>query len=192
MAANQRGTKSGSGVSADTLRTVAAGMLPFYKAIAGSQAFAAKWSRAVVKADLKNMHKLLSFVAPYAARQGYGTNSIGYFISFVLPKPDGDYSNGTTIPPGTVQFTFQTHIHRQIAKAVIPFYRELAYNKPFAAALSRAISGNDGRAVSAMIRSLVRSTALKSVTIEQSGVALLFKYRSSKFYYRNLLFREFG
>ncbi|RKP46275.1 hypothetical protein D7Z26_24655 [Cohnella endophytica] len=46
------------------------------------------------------------------------------------------------------------------------------------------------KAVSRMIRSCVRTPALKSVSIEGSGFALLFKYPFGKYPYRNLLIRE--
>ncbi|MGG4221382.1 hypothetical protein ABEW32_24545 [Paenibacillus jamilae] len=176
---------------AKTLRKISAAMLPFYKAIATRRAFAAQWSRAVVQGNLDRMKSLLCSVAPFAAKQGLGTNGIGYFISFLTEPPMLYYTNGTTIPPGTVQFTFEPKVHRAIAKAVFPLYRELARNECFASALAKAINRQDQRAVQVMIRSLIPSSALKSVDIEDHGFALLFKYPFSKYPYRNLLFQEF-
>ncbi|MEJ3717950.1 hypothetical protein WGM54_08020 [Paenibacillus polymyxa] len=176
---------------AETLRKISAAMLPFYKAIATQRAFAVQWSRAVVQGNLDRMKSLLCSVAPFAAKQGLGTNGIGYFVSFLAQPPMLYYTNGTTIPPGTVQFTFEPKVHRAIAKAVFPLYRELARNECFASALAKAINRQDQRAVYVMIRSLIPSSALKSVDIEDGGFALLFKYPFSKYPYRNLLFREF-
>ncbi|MEE4568488.1 hypothetical protein V2U94_12740 [Paenibacillus polymyxa] len=176
---------------AETLRKISAAMLPFYKAIATQRAFAVQWSRAVVQGNLDRMKSLLCSVAPFAAKQGLGTNGIGYFVSFLAQPPMLYYTNGTTIPPGTVQFTFEPKVHRAIAKAVFPLYRELARNECFASALAKAINRQDQRAVHVMIRSLIPSSALKSVDIEDDGFALLFKYPFSKYPYRNLLFREF-
>ncbi|WP_051503452.1 hypothetical protein [Paenibacillus forsythiae] len=172
------------------LTKVARGMLPFYRAIAGSRSYASAWSRAVVGADLGLMSTLLKLAAPEAARQGYGTNAIGYFITFTFPPPFALYTNGTTIPPGLVQFTFSTAVHRRIARAVLPLYRELSANRNFSAALARGIRRNDRKAVMRMVLGLVHTRALRSVTIEESGVALLFKYSGSPYPYRNLLFRE--
>lgn len=67
---------------AETLRKISAAMLPFYKAIATRRAFAVQWSRAVVQGNLDRMKSLLCSVAPFAAKQGLGTNGIGYFVSF--------------------------------------------------------------------------------------------------------------
>ncbi|ADM71296.1 hypothetical protein GMA19_03490 [Paenibacillus polymyxa E681] len=179
-------------LNANTLRIISTAMLPFYKAIATRRAFAVQWSRAVVQGNLDRMKSLLCSVAPFAAKQGLGTNGIGYFISFLAQPPMLYYTNGTTIPPGTVQFTFEPRVHRAIAKAVFPLYRELARNPCFASALAKAINRQDQRAVHVMIRSLIPSSALKSVQIEDDGFALLFKYPFSKYPYRNLLFREFN
>ncbi|NEU28870.1 hypothetical protein [Paenibacillus ottowii] len=176
---------------AKTLQKISAAMLPFYKAIAIRRTFAIQWSRAVVQGNLDRMKSLLCSVAPFAAKQGLGTNGIGYFISFFTQPPMLYYTNGTTIPPGTVQFTFEPKVHRAIAKAVFPLYRELARNQSFASALAKAINRQDQRAVHVMIRSLIPSSALKSVHIEDDGFALLFKYPFSKYPYRHLLFREF-
>ncbi|ADO57937.1 hypothetical protein [Paenibacillus polymyxa] len=191
-----RGTARRKGSShqrlhAETLRKISAVMLPFYKAIATQRAFAVQWSRAVVQGNLDRMKSLLCSVAPFAAKQGLGTNGIGYFVSFLAQPPMLYYTNGTTIPPGTVQFTFEPKVHRALAKTVFPLYRELARNECFASALAKAINRQDQRAVHVMIRSLIPSSALKSVDIEDGGFALLFKYPFSKYPYRNLLFREF-
>ncbi|MFD1907212.1 hypothetical protein ACFSQ7_29370 [Paenibacillus rhizoplanae] len=65
-------------------------------------------------------------------------------------------------------------------------YRELAVNRSFAEAMAAAIRRKDTRAVRIMVRRLVKTKSLKSVTIEESGIALLFKTRFSKYPYRNL------
>lgn len=69
-------------VTGSILRKVAAAMLPFYRKIAGSGSFAAKWSSAIVNADLSLMGKLLAKIPTLASVENYGTNGIGYFISF--------------------------------------------------------------------------------------------------------------
>lgn len=177
-------------VTAHVLRRVAAAMLPFYRRIAGSRSYAREWTTAVVTADLDLMRRLLSSIPSLAGVDNYGTNGIGYFISFPFPLPVGFYTNGTTIPPGMARFTFNTDAHRCIARAVIPLYRELAVNRHFAECMAAAIRRRDTRTVRAMVRSLVKTNALKSVTIEENGLALLFRTRFSKYPYRNLLFQE--
>ncbi|ASR46447.1 hypothetical protein B4V02_07035 [Paenibacillus kribbensis] len=178
-------------LKADTLRKISVAMLPFYKAIATRRGFAVQWSQAVAQGNLDRMKSLLCSVAPFAAKQGLGTNGIGYFITFLAQPPMLYYTNGTTIPPGTVQFTFEPRVHRAIAKAVFPLYRELAHNRCFTSALAKAINRQDQRAVTVMIRSLISFSALKSIQIEDDGFALLFKYPFSMYPYRNLLLREF-
>ncbi|MFD2877644.1 hypothetical protein ACFTAO_19195 [Paenibacillus rhizoplanae] len=121
------------------------------------------------------MGSLLHSIPALADAENYGTNGIGYFISFPFPLPVAFYTNGTTIPPGTAQFTFNTDAHRCIARSIIPLYRELAVNRSFAEAMAAAIRRKDTRAVRIMVRRLVKTKSLKSVTIEESGIALLFK-----------------
>ncbi|WP_305954242.1 hypothetical protein [Paenibacillus sp. FSL R7-0273] len=177
-------------VTARILRQTAKAMLPFYRKIAGNRTFAEQWSAAVVNADLSLMGSLLSRIPTLAGVENYGTNGIGYFISFLYPLPFAFYTNGTTIPPGTVQFTFNTRVHRTVALAVIPFYRKLSSSSSYAAALAAAINRNDTAGVNTMIRGLIKTKALQTVSIEDLGVALRFKTRYSKYPYRNLLFQE--
>ncbi|WNS45649.1 hypothetical protein [Paenibacillus sp. MMS20-IR301] len=188
--AKVRPKQTGQLVTGRVLRRVAASMLPFYRKIAGDRRFAAEWTTAVISADLDLMGRLLATIPALAGAENYGTNGIGYFISFPFPLPVAFYTNGTTIPPGTVQFTFNTNAHRSIAKSVIPLYRELAVSSRFAESLAAAIRRKNSRAVTAMIRSRVTADSLKSVTIEENGVALLFRTRFSKYPYRNLFFQE--
>lgn len=177
-------------VTARVLRQVAKAMLPFYRKIAGNRSFAGQWSTAVITADLSLMGRLLSSIPTLAGAENYGTNGIGYFISFPFPLPVAFYTNGTTIPPGTVQFTFSTRAHRAVALAVLPFYRKLASSRCYAEALAAAINRNHAKTVNALVRRLIKTKSLKSVTVEEHGVALLFKPAFSKYPYRNLLFQE--
>lgn len=177
-------------VTAHVLRQVAAAMLPFYRRIAASRSYAREWTTAVVTADLDLMRRLLSSVPSLADADNYGTNGIGYFISFPFPLPVAFYTNGTTIPPGMARYTFNTNAHRCIARAVIPLYRELARSRKFAESLAAAIRRRDTRTARTMVRSLVKTSSLRSVTIEENGLALLFRTRFSKYPYRNLLFQE--
>ncbi|OUM88450.1 MAG: hypothetical protein BAA01_01100 [Bacillus thermozeamaize] len=135
------------------------------------------------------MEKLLRLVSPLAAKQGMGSNGIGYFVSFPFPSPIDNYANGITIPPGSVLF-FETPVHRSIARSILPFYLKLAKNTSFARHLALAIQKGKTAAVHQLIRPLVRTAVLETITIEDDGVALLFAYPFSKFKYRNLLFRD--
>ena len=177
-------------VTARVLRQVAKAMLPFYRKIAGKRSFAEQWSTAVVTADLSLMGSLLASIPALAGVENYGTNGIGYFISFPFPQPVDYYTNGTTIPPGSVQFTFSTPAHRAVALAVLPFYRRLATSLSYAEELAAAINRNHIKSVNAIVRRTIKATSLKSITIEEHGVALLFKTRFSKYPYRNLQFQE--
>lgn len=176
-------------VIANILISMSRAMLPFYKAIAHNPKYAARWSKAVKSADLAQMQKMLRLVSPSAGKE-LGSNGIGYFISFSLPQSNVNFTNGTTIPPGSVQFLFETRVHRSIARSVLPLYRKMATDRSFALALAKSICQRDTKAVNRMIRLHVSSPALKSVSIENSGYALLFDYKFSKYQYRNLLFRE--
>lgn len=176
-------------ITAGVLSKVAKAMLPFYRTVSTSRPFAESWTSAVVRADLDSMVQLLRMTSPAAARQGLGTNGIGYFVDFAVPLPLAVYSNGTTIPPGLAQFTFSTKVHRRIAGAVIPLYRQLAYNRNFASALGAAINRGDRKAAEIMVRGLIPARSLRSVALEESGIALTFRYSGSAYPYRNLLFR---
>jgi len=170
------------------LQRIARQMLPFYTAVACNRKYAVAWSRAVVSADLDAMTKLLRKVSPMLGKQGMGTNAIGYFISFMIHK--SSYSNGVTIPPGTVQFKFETNVHRAMTGALLPLYRKLAYQRSFAERLARAIRSHNEPLAIALIRSTVRSAALKSVYLDDTGFTLIFKFPFSKYRYQNLLFLE--
>ncbi|MBP2000250.1 hypothetical protein J2Z69_001269 [Paenibacillus shirakamiensis] len=176
-----------SEITASVLQKIAIALLPFYRAIAFNRRFAQQWSEAVVSANLDQLRLLLASVAPFASRQGLGTNGIGYFISLEVGTFGDSYTNGVTIPPGSVQFYFPARIHRLVARDVLPLYTTLAVNQEYARALARAIRQHNQRLVHNLIRSRVRTRALQSVTIEEGGFALQFKYPSSKYVFRNLL-----
>ncbi|RAP78209.1 hypothetical protein [Paenibacillus montanisoli] len=172
------------------LSHIAATMVPFFKKIAVNYTYALKWSKAVRTADLDTLSALFKLAVPGAKLNGFSTNAIGYFFDFDFPDPVLQYSVGTTIPPGTTQFTFSTPIHRAIARAALPFYRALASSSCYAAAVAAAINGNKLTRLRILLRQKITASALKSIRIEFSGAALSFKYSSSKFTYRHLLFRE--
>ncbi|GAA0410117.1 hypothetical protein [Paenibacillus motobuensis] len=171
------------------LQRIARQMLPFYKAIACNRKYAAAWSRTVVSADLNAMIKLLRKVSPVLGKHGLGTNAIGYFISFAINK--SSYSNGVTIPPGTVRFKFETAAHCALTRAILPLYRRLACQRSFVDRLARAIRCHNKPLAIALIRSTIRSSALKAVYIDHTGFGLSFKFPFSKHVYQNLLFLEF-
>jgi len=171
------------------LQRIARQLLPLYRAIACNRKYAAAWSRAVVSANLNVMIKLLCKVSPVLGRHGLGTNAIGYFISFAIHK--SSYTNGVTIPPGTVRFKFETAAHRAVTWAILPLYRRLACQRSFADRLARAIRCHNKPLAIALIRSTIRSSALKAVHIDHTGFGLSFKFPFSKHVYQNLLFLEF-
>lgn len=181
---------TGTHTTGAVLRRVAAAMVPFYRKIAVNNSFARQWSKAIVTANLDLMGKLLSSIPALAGVENYATNGIGYFLSFPYPVPVAFYTNGTTIPPGTVQFTFNAQVHRKIAAAILPLYRKLAASRRFAERFAAAIRRNDIRTVQIMVRRFVKARSLKSVTIQGNGVALLFKTSLSKYPYQNMLFQE--
>lgn len=168
---------------------IAREMLPLYRAIVCNRKYASAWSRAVVSADLNAMIKLLCKVSPVLGIHGLGTNAIGYFISFAIHK--SSYSNGITIPPGTVRFKFETAAHRAVSWSILPLYRRLACQRSFADRLARAIRCHNKSLAIALIRSTIRSSALKAVHIDHTGFSLSFKFPFSKHVYQNLLFLEF-
>ena len=177
-------------VPARVLQNTARVMYPFYRAIAFHKLYADRWSKAVITTDLDKMVRLLTKVSPRAKRLSLGTNGIGYFVGFPIKNPNLEFSNGTTIIPGTTRFTFDPKIHQAIARAVLPFYRELACNRKFAVTLSKAVRSGNEKLVRCLIRSLVRTPALVSVRMDlgRAGISLTFKYKTTKYIYRNLLF----
>ncbi|WP_308634348.1 hypothetical protein [Paenibacillus silvisoli] len=173
------------------LAHIAGTMVPFFTKIVSNYSYALKWSKAVRTADLDKLSALFRSVVPNAKLNGFSTNAIGYFFDFDFPAPVLQYSVGTTIPPGSTQFTFSTPIHRAIARALLPFYRALKSSSCYAAAVAAAINGNQLTRLHTLLRQKIASYALKSIEIDFTGAALSFKYKSSKFTYRHLLFREF-
>ncbi|GIP45417.1 hypothetical protein J45TS6_38760 [Paenibacillus sp. J45TS6] len=177
-------------VPARVLQNTAKVMYPFYRAIAFHKRYADGWSKAVISPDLDKMVRLLTKVSPRAKGLSLGSNGIGYFIGFPVKNPYLEFSNGTTVIPGTAQFTFDPRIHQAIARAVLPFYYKLAKDRSFAVSLSNAVRSGNEKVVRCLIRSFVRTPALISVKMDLDGpgISLNFKYKSSKFIYRNLLF----
>lgn len=177
-------------VPARVLQRTATVMYPFYRSIACRKTYADQWSKAVVTTDLDKMLKMLTKVSPKAKGLSLGSNSIGYFVGFPVKNPNLEFSNGTTIIPGTAQFTFETKIHQAIARAVLPFYCKLARNHKFALAVSREVSNRNHKQLTTLVRSCVCTPALISVKmdLEGPGISLAFKYKSTKYLYRNLLF----
>lgn len=184
-------TKQAQGfVPARVLQNTARVMYLFYRTIAFHKKYADGWSKAVITTDLDKMVRLLTKVSPKAKGLSIGTNGIGYFVGFPIKNPYLEFSNGTTIIPGTSQFTFDPKIHQAIARAMLPFYYKLAKDRTFAVTLSNAVRSGNEKLVRCLIRSLVRTPALISVKIdlEEPGISLSFKYKSTKYIYRNLLF----
>ncbi|MBD7969157.1 hypothetical protein [Paenibacillus gallinarum] len=177
-------------VPARVLQNTAKVMYPFYRAIAFHKKYADGWSKAVITTDLDKMVQLLTKVSPRAKGLFLGSNGIGYFIGFPVKNPYLEFSNGTTITPGTTQFTYDSKIHQAISRAVLPFYYKLARDRSFAVRLSNAVKSGNEQVVRCLIRSFVHTPALISVKMDLDGpgISLDFKYKSSKFIYRNLLF----
>lgn len=177
-------------VTAEAIQRIARRMEPFYARIALGGLYAEKWSDAVVKLKLKRMERLLKLASPKVGRIFIGTNGIGYSVSFPIPSEEREYMSGTTIPPGTVQIVFEPRAHCEVAAAVLPLYRTLAGSRPFAAALARAIGEEDSEAAARLVKGRIRSEALKSISLEPSGIAMTFRFTFSKYPYRNLLLQE--
>jgi hypothetical protein len=172
------------------LRDISRKMTPFYRKIAVNARYARQWSEAVVALDLDRMERLLKEASPRIGENFPGTNSIGYLVEFPFTGSFEGYGNGTTIVPGTAKDVFEPQAHRAIASAVYPLYRSLGLNRTFARAVAKAIGDNDPEAAAALVRSKVRTAALKSVSIESRGIALVFRFPFSKYTYRNLLIRD--
>lgn len=172
--------------TAALLRVTAKSMLPFLQTVARSRRFAAAWSKAIVKGDLDGMITLLRPVAPDLIGNGLGTNGIGYFFS--CPAPWSEYSCGTTIPPGSVQFHFSPVMHRRIAALLLPYYRRLLRQPAYAAALARAIRRGDQRTAEQLVKREICSALLRSVCVKDGELRLNFKARNGKYVYAHLLF----
>ncbi len=173
------------------IRKVATVMLPFYRKLAISRTFSVQWAKAVRETDIARMNKLLRSVIGSEPLSALVSNGVGWFVDFPLPKPLLVITNGTTIRPGQVQFTFSSTINRAIAKAVIPLYREIICNPSYAALLVKAINKQNETLLNQLIRSTVTSRRLVSVRIDFSGFFLGFKYPTSKYVYLNEVFREY-
>lgn len=177
-------------VSARVLRRTARVMVPFYEKIASDLSYALSWSRAVRTANLDEMQTLLVQASPRARRAFLAVNGIGYFVTLLFPSPINGYVNGTTIPPGSTQFFFETSVHRRISRAVLPLYRALANDRAYASRVARAIRRNRLLVLQGLLRRKVASAFLQAIRLEGSGFVLEFKYPDTRFTYRNLMFRE--
>ncbi|MFD2614365.1 hypothetical protein, partial [Paenibacillus gansuensis] len=173
-----------------TLRKTALRMYPFYRKIVRSRTYSDLWAKAVVKADLDAMQKLLFAAIGKQNLASLSTNAIGYFVDFPVRGSKTDVvSASTSIRPGQVQFTFSAAVHRRIAKAVLPFYRELVLNKGYAVQVVRAIRTQNAGLLEKLVRSKVPTSALRKVEAG-NGFFLGFKYPQSKYVYYNQIFQD--
>lgn len=177
-------------VTARVLRATARAMLPFYRTVASSRTYANRWSRAVVSLDVTLMDRLFRLASPRARKPLVGTDGRGYIVNFEFKGPVNLYGSGTENTSPGARFVFEPRVHQAIACAVVPPYRTLAVNSAFARALALAIRRGESRIVELMVRSLVTVPQLKRVTIEESGIALAFRYSFSKYEYEHFLFHE--
>lgn len=175
---------------ADILRETGRRMGPFYRKAAGSESFARRFSEAVTELDLDRIERMIKEASPRIGENFPGTNGIGYFVGLPFAKPIGVYSSGTTIPPGTVQFTFEPEAFQKVSQAVCPLYSRLALNLRYARQLAHAIGEKDPEAAAKLVRAVVKDPALKSVAVESQGIALRFRFSFTPYTYRHLLMRE--
>lgn len=173
------------------LAKTAALMIPFYRKIARDERYALQWSAAVRKADLDKMLRLFRQTARLRS-PNLSTNGIGYFLDVPFPAPLYQYTNGTSLRPGTTQFRFSAKAHRTIAAAILPFYRAIRDYGPFATALAAAIRRGNRSLVERLVRSRVRSRHLHSVTLIESGFAMGFRVPGVRFTYYNEFYRGYA
>lgn len=176
-------------VSAHVLRYVARAMLPFYRKIDYNKLYATRWSKAVVTLNLTEMLRLFHLASPLAKKPLPGSFKRGYDVYFEFKGPIDIYGVDTSLPPGTLKLIPQeTRAHQEIARAILPLYKALAFNTAVAQVLAKAIRRDDNKAVSFLVRGLVKTPHLRSVKIGGSGVALAFKFAFSKYTYEHLLY----
>lgn len=176
-------------VSAQVLRYVARAMLPFYRAVALHPRYATRWGRAVVTANGTELLRLFRLASPLVPNPLPGTYKSGYNVFFEFQGPVDIYGSETTLPPGTLQLLPQeTRAHREIARAILPLYRALAFNRAFAHVFAKAIRRGDTRTVHCMVRGLIRTPQLRTVSVQGSGIALSFKFAFSPLTYEHLLY----
>jgi hypothetical protein len=184
------GSKHNRHVTAYVLRKVARNMTPFFRLIADNQRYAQCWSKAVVHANATALRRLFRIASPQAKRPLPSTDGRGYLINFEFKGPVPLYGSGTENTSVNGKFIFETRVHRAISRAILPLYVTLAVNPAFARALALAIRLGDVRAVTCIVKSVVTAPQLQSVSIEESGIALAFKYAFSKYRYEHFLLSE--
>ncbi|TVY10785.1 hypothetical protein [Paenibacillus cremeus] len=180
-------------VSVPVMRLMARRMIPFYCRIANNRKYAEAWTAGVRKADVNALVRLLKQVGiqvPSREVGSFATNGIGYFVEFNAPSPINLYADGTTLQPGTTQSYFNTTVHRAIARAVLPLYRAIAFQPVFAKLVVRAIVTGKLRLLHVLVRSKVKTLALRTIQIQESGFRLGFKYAASRFVFYNLCFQS--
>lgn len=186
----RRAVKPNAVTLAYVLRQTGKRMAPFYKRAATSEPYVRRFCEAVTETDLDKIEKMIKEASPKIGENFPGTNGIGYFVGLPFAKPIEVYSNGTTIPPGTVQFTFEPEAFRRVAQAVLPLYNRFAKDPGYTRRLAHAIEEKDPEEAAKLVRTVVKDTALRSVTVESLGLALAFRFTFSQYTYRHLLMRE--
>ncbi|MNP19546.1 hypothetical protein D3C76_1120830 [compost metagenome] len=165
-------------------------MEPFYRKAAASESYVRRFCDAVTETDLDKIEQLIKEASPKIGENFPGTNGIGYFVGLPFAKPIEVYSNGTTIPPGKVQFTFEPEAFQRVAQAVLPLYNRFVKAPVYTGRLALAIEEKDPEEAAKLVRMVVKDPALRSVTLESYGLALSFRFTFTKYTYRHLLMRE--
>ncbi|ANE48729.1 hypothetical protein SY83_04650 [Paenibacillus swuensis] len=171
------------------LRKAAYVTFPFYRKIVQDEAYSAEWAKAVRTGDLNQLLKLFQLAVGKVNLLAFSTNAIGYFIDLPVPKPLESVTNATSIRPGQVQFTFSSAVHRAVARAILPLYREIAVNRGYAALIVKAIRSNNQPFLEQLIRSKVKTSRLVKVELN-NGFFLGFKFPGSRYVYYNQIFHE--
>lgn len=171
------------------LRKTARAMLPFYEKIVRDRIYAIRWSRAVRRANLNEMIRLLKQVIPRFDIEDFGlaADSAGYAVDVPVPKPVELYTNGTSIPV-FVQAHFNTNAHRAVARAILPLYRAIIKSQTFAKAIVQAFTRNQIHILNRLVRSKVKSPYLKKVDVVPFGFLMRFKTPFDKYPYDNSFF----
>ncbi|MDO7905224.1 hypothetical protein Q5741_02200 [Paenibacillus sp. JX-17] len=176
-------------VSAYVVRSVARAMLPFYRKIASNKTFASQWGRAVVDVNVTEMQRLFRLASPLAKNPLPGSFKSGYNVYFEFKGKIDIYGVDILLPPGTLKLISQEiRAHQKMAQAILPLYRALASDTPFAEVWARAIRAGNTAKIDALVRRRIPTPALRSISIGGSGVTLTFKFAFSPYTYEHLLY----
>lgn len=156
-----------SALNVITLRSVARSVLTLYRKVAASRRYAERLSKAIrTEGDVEGI------IRETVRVQGIETAKVGFFLCFGFPGPE--LCSGTILR--SANKPFRASRFRSVAMAVVPLYEKIVNDRRFALRLVRAARAGNACRTLRLVRSVIRTPLLYSVTANAGELRLFFRF----------------